>query len=139
MAERGGHRIPAHFGSAAAEETVCLRGVGMSDRFDRSTLEVRGQPSDIERALIALGELAWYSFAAADRAVVRTEDVSACIAAVSDLPVSVNDRTSLYAAIGLLGPRAFELLENVDLQPTGLTVQEAEGCYEILLPAAHGP
>ena len=69
MAERHGRRVPAHFGCAAAEETVCLRGVGMADRSDRSTLELRGTPSDVERALIALGEFAWYSFLTADRAV----------------------------------------------------------------------
>src|SRR4051794_4923881 len=139
MAERQGRRIPAHFGSAAAEETVCLRGIGMSDRSDRSTLEVRGKPEDVEQALIALGELAWYSFLDADRAVARTEDAAACSAALSELPVTAHDRTSIYAAIGLIGPRAHELLENVDLQPTGLIVQEAQDCYEILLPASHGP
>jgi len=139
MAERNGRWLPAHFGSAAAEETVCLRGVGMSDRFDRSTLEVTGAPSDVERALIALGELAWYSFLSADRAVARTEDVEGCLTALSELPVSVHDRTALYAAIGLIGPRAHDFLESVDLNPSGLVVQEAEGCYEILLPAAHGP
>src|SRR5690349_927348 len=139
MADRGGRRVPAHFGSAAAEETVCLRGIGMSDRSDRSTLEVRGAPSDVERALIALGELAWYSFLTADRAVARTEDAAACLAALSSLPVSVADRTELYAAIGLIGPRAHEFLDAVDLSPSGLIVQEAPDCFEVLLPAAHGP
>jgi glycine cleavage system aminomethyltransferase T len=139
MAERNGRWLPAHFGSAAAEETVCLRGVGMSDRFDRSTLEVVGTPSDVERALIALGELAWYSFLSADRAIARTENVDACFAALSELPVTVHDRSGLYAAIGLIGPRAHEFLEAVDLNPSGTVVQEAEGCFEILLPAAHGP
>jgi len=139
MVERNGRWLPAHFGSIAAEETVCLHGVGMSDRFDRSTLEVVGTPSDVERALIALGELAWYSFLTADRAVARTEDPAACIAALAELPVTIVDRTALYAAIGLLGPRAHDFLEAVDLNPSGTVVQEAEGCFEILLPAAHGP
>ena len=49
MAERQGRRVPAHFGSAAAEETVCLRGVGMSDRSDRATFEVRGRPRTSSR------------------------------------------------------------------------------------------
>jgi glycine cleavage system aminomethyltransferase T len=139
MADRRGHRVPAHFGSVAAEETVCLRGVGMSDRSDRSSLEVRGRSEDVEQALIALGERAWYSFLAPDRAIARTEDPAGCIEALNSLPVSVTDRTTVYAAIGLIGPRAHELLEAVDLQPTGLVVQEAPDCYEILLPAHHGP
>jgi glycine cleavage system aminomethyltransferase T len=71
--------------------------------------------------------------------VARTEDAAACLSALSELPVSVHDRTSLYAAIGLIGPRAHDFLSAVDLNPSGTVVQEAEGCYEILLPAAHGP
>ena len=62
MAERHGRRVPAHFGSAGAEEAVCLRGVGMADRSDRDTFELRGTPSAVESALIALGEFAWCSF-----------------------------------------------------------------------------
>lgn len=139
IAERHGRRIPAHFGSAAAEETVCVRGIGMSDRADRDTLEVRGAPSDVEQALIALGELAWYSFLDADRAVARTENVDGCLAALSGLPVTATNRTGIYAAIGLLGPRAHEFLDNVDLQFSGVVVQEAPDCFEILVPAAHGP
>src|SRR4051794_6572285 len=139
MAERRGRRVPAHFGSTAAEETVCLRGVGMADRSDRSTLELRGEPEAVEHALIALGERAWYSFIAADRAIARTEDPEGCLAALSDLPVTAHDRTGAYAAIGLVGPRAQELLDSVDLQPSGVIVQEAPNCYEVILPAAHGP
>jgi glycine cleavage system aminomethyltransferase T len=139
MAERNGRRVPAHFGSVGAEEAVCLRSVGMADRSDRETLELRGAPGAIEDALVALGEHAWYSFAAADRAIARTEDAPACLAAVRGLDVTVRDRTALYAAIGLVGPRAHELLDEIDLNPTGTIVQEAEMCFEIILPAERGP
>src|SRR4051812_13792421 len=139
MAERHGRRVPAHFGSTAAEETVCLRGVGMADRSDRETLELRGRPEDVEHALIALGELAWYSFLSPDRAIARTEDAAACTLALGDLPVTVHERTSTYAAIGLIGPRAHDLLDSVDLTPSGVVLQEAPDCYEVILPAAHGP
>ena len=44
MAPRHGRRVPAHFGSVGAEEAVCLRGVGMADRSDRDTFELRGTP-----------------------------------------------------------------------------------------------
>ena len=73
MAERHGRRVPAHFGSTAAEEAVCLRGVGMADRSDRETFELRGTSEAVEQALVALGERAWCSFIAADRAIVRCE------------------------------------------------------------------
>ena len=52
---------------------------------------------------------------------------------------TASNRTSAYAAIGLIGPRAKELLMEIDLNPSGTIIQEALGCYEILLPADHGP
>src|SRR3954464_9476609 len=121
MAERRGRRVPASFGSTAAEEAACLRSVGMADRSDRETLELRGTPSALEDALVALGERAWYSFIAADRAIARCEDAAACITALSGVAdVTVHDRTPVYAAIGLVGPRAHEMLSQVDLNPAGI-------------------
>src|ERR1700712_491595 len=83
MASRRGRRVPAHFGSVGAEEAVCLQSVGMADRSDRETLELRGTGSAIEQAFVALGERAWYSYLSADRAIARCEDAAGCIAAVS--------------------------------------------------------
>jgi glycine cleavage system aminomethyltransferase T len=139
MAERHGRRVPAHFGSVGAEEAVCLKSVGMADRSDRETLELRGAPSAIEEAFVALGEHAWYSFIAADRALARTEDAPACVAALRSTDVTVHDNTPAYAAIGLVGPRAKELLDEIDLNPTGVIVQEAPYCFEVILPAERGP
>ena len=68
MATRHGRRVPAHFGSVGAEEAVCLRSVGMADRADRETFELRGAPTALESALVTVGEYAWCSFIAADRA-----------------------------------------------------------------------
>jgi glycine cleavage system aminomethyltransferase T len=142
MASRHGRRVPAHFGSIAAEEAVCLHSVGMADRSDRDTFELRGTPSAVESALVTVGEYAWCSFIAADRALVRcehehTEVCATLLASVDGLAAS--NRTSAYAAIGLIGPRAKELLMDVDLTPSGQIIQEALGCYEILLPADQGP
>ena len=78
MAARHGRRVPAHFGSTAAEEAVCLRGVGMADRSDRETFELRGTPEAIEQALVALGERGLGLVRRADRAVVRCEPGDAC-------------------------------------------------------------
>ena len=142
MAERHGRRVPAHFGSTSTEEAVCLHSVGMADRADRETFELCGKPAAVERALIALGEYAWCSFVAADRALARCEHehAEACTTLLSNLPDLVaSNRTSAYAAIGLIGPRAKELLMEIDLNPSGLIIQEALGCYEVILPAAHGP
>ncbi len=142
IAERHGRRVPAHFGSTAAEEAVCQRGVGMADRSDRETFELRGTPEAIEQALVSLGDQAWASFVAPDRAIVRCEadESSACVAVLRDLAdVTAHERTSVYAAIGLIGPRASELLNEVDLSPSGLIIRESRDSFEILLPVAHGP
>jgi len=142
MAERHGRRVPAHFGSTSTEEAVCLHSVGMADRSDRDTFELRGTPSAVENALVALGEYAWCSFVDADRALARCEHehAEACSSLVSGLPdlVAAN-RTTAFAAIGLIGPRAKELLMAIDLNPSGVIIQEALGCYEVITPAAHGP
>ncbi len=137
MAERHGRRVPAHFGSTAAEEAVCQHAVGMADRSDRETFELRGTPEAIEQALVAL-DRAWASFIAPDRAVVRCEAADA--AAVEGLAdVTAHNQSPAYAAIGLIGPRAAELLNEVDLSPSGLIIREGRDSFEILLPAAHGP
>ena len=88
MATRHGRRVPAHFGSVGAEEAVCLRSVGMADRADRETFELRGSPTALESALVTVGEYAWCSFIAADRALVRCEQEHAavCTALLSQPP-----------------------------------------------------
>lgn len=128
LALRHGRRVPAHFGSVGAEEAVCLHAVGMADRSDRDTFELRGP--GVEDALSELGESAWYSFVAPDFALVRCEPGTT---------VPGVNRTAAYAAIGLVGPRAAELLDAIDLNPSGIVIAEAPGCFEVLLPAAHGP
>ena len=134
MATRHGRRVPAHFGSTAAEEAVCQTGVGMADRSDRETFELRGTPEAIEQALAGL-ERGWASFIAPDRAIVRCEPGE-----LGEFEnVTVHDRTAAYAAIGLIGPRAAELLNEVDLSPSGLIIREGRNSFEILLPADHGP
>lgn len=143
MAERHGRRVPAHFGSSiGAEEAVCQTSVGMADRSDRETFELRGDPVAIETALTELGPLVWASFIGADRALVRCEvDASSEVSDVLEHypDISAHVKTSAYAAIGLIGPRASELLNEVDLSPSGLIIREGRDAFEILLPADHGP
>jgi glycine cleavage system aminomethyltransferase T len=142
MASRQGRRVPAHFGSVAAEEAVCLHSVGMADRSDRDTFDLRGTPEAVESALVTVGEYAWCSFLAADRALARCEHEHAEVCAKllsNQAGLVATNRTAAYAAIGLIGPRAKELLMEIDLTPTGVIIQEALGCYEVILPADHGP
>jgi len=114
----------------------------MADRSDRETFELRGTPEAIEQALVSLGDRAWASFIGADRALVRceAEDAAGCAALLEGLDgVTAHVRSSSYAAIGLIGPRAPELLNEVDLSPSGLIIREGRDSFEVLLPADHGP
>jgi glycine cleavage system aminomethyltransferase T len=89
-----------------------------------------------------VGEYAWCSFVAGDRALARCEHehAEACSSLLSRIDgLTASSRTAAYAAIGLIGPRAKELLMEVDLNPSGVVIQEALGCYEVLLPAERGP
>jgi glycine cleavage system aminomethyltransferase T len=108
----------------------------MADRADRETFELRGSPEAVEQALVALGERAWWSLLAPDRALVRAEPWH--IEAFEPLEIARN-RTAAYAAIGLVGPRAGEMLDAIDLNPSGVVIQEARDRWEVILPAAHGP
>ena len=138
MATRHGRRVPAHFGSTAAEEAVCQTGVGMADRSDRETFELRGTPEAIEQALVALDRALGvvHRSRPGGRAVRATGCGCARRARRRD---GRTNRSPAYAAIGLIGPRAAELLNEVDLSPSGLIIREGRDSFEILLPAAHGP
>jgi glycine cleavage system aminomethyltransferase T len=138
MFERHGRRVAAHFGSRAGEEAVCLKAVGIADRSDRTTIEVRG---DVDAALLgvaSIGERAWSTYAGSDRAIVRCEyaDTAACLAALGS---SARDCTREYAAIALVGPNAEALLDAADLPSSALTLHQAGLLWEVLVPAARGP
>jgi glycine cleavage system aminomethyltransferase T len=142
LATRGGRRVPAHFGSVGAEEAVCLKSVGMADRADRHTFELTGTAQVVEAGLTAISDRSWSSFLGPDRALARCEHehAEACEEALAKVTGLVtHDRASTYAVIGLVGPRAQALLAAVDLNPSGLVLQQAPGSYEVLLPAERGP
>jgi glycine cleavage system aminomethyltransferase T len=139
MFTRHGRQVAAHFGSRAGEEAVCLAHVGLADRSDRTTLEVRG---DIDAALLelaSLGERAWSSYAGRDRALVRCEfaDASACLTALSAF--GARDATREFAAMAVVGPQAQALLSGADLPSSAITLHETGLLYEVLVPAAQGP
>jgi glycine cleavage system aminomethyltransferase T len=144
MAVRHGKRVAAHFGSAASEAAVCLRTVGIADRSDRTTFELRGAPHDIDEALTALGSLdgrAWSARTNPRSAIVRCEqdDAPRCAAAVlpaeGTLAVDVSDR---YAAIGVIGPLAEDLLraaEFHDVAGQPVVMRDGQGAFELLIQA----
>jgi hypothetical protein len=116
MVVRSGACVAAHFGSAASETAVCLKTVGIADRSDRTTFELRGSPGDIDVALDALSALvglAWWARTTPESAIVRCERAaeSRCAAAIA----TAGDRVAVhpsdcYAAIDVVGPLAEDLL-----------------------------
>jgi glycine cleavage system aminomethyltransferase T len=142
MVVRHGRRVAAHFGSPPGEEAVCLKSVGLADRSDRTTLELRGDVDAGLLALAALGDRAWSSYAGSDRALIRCEhaDTEACLATLAGVAgTSLRDATSVYAAIALIGPNAEPLLATADLPSSAVTLHESGLLFEVLVPASQGP
>lgn len=137
-----------HFGSAASEAAACLTSVGIADRSRRATLEVRGTHLAVEAAVESLRGDAitcWWSEVGRGRTIVRSEPedgaaVAACLEPFTD--VTVSDVGHLYAAIGLIGPLARDVLKACGPGAPGVevfVVDDAPDRYELLTPAASGP
>jgi glycine cleavage system aminomethyltransferase T len=148
MVERHGRPVAAHFGSATAEAAVCRGRVGLAERSDRATLEVRGTRAGVDAALAALDglrERAWSTRVSRGRALVRCEGAAqdACISAMQPADAeSILDVSPEYAAIALVGPRAADALEaaaiDEDTEPV-VVLHEGEGTIELLVPQSYGP
>ena len=143
---RHGIRIAADFGSAASEIAVCRRSVGLTDRFGRVTFDVRGAPEQVFAALEridVLGGRAWGVQCGPSRAIVRCEpdDAASCRAALDGDDVLVLETTADYAAVGLVGPRAGDVVRKARLDGppfTATVIGEPEG-YEVLVARPLGP
>lgn len=148
IVERHGRLAAAHYGSAAAEAAVCRSRVGLAERSDRATLEVRGAQGTVDAALAALGGLghrAWWSRLSPGRALVRCEgeEEDACIAAMQSADAgSILDVSPQYAAVSLIGPLAGEVLEAAAVDERSdpvVVLREGDGTVELLVARAYGP
>jgi glycine cleavage system aminomethyltransferase T len=148
LAERDGRAVVAHYGSPAAELAVCEHAVGLAERSDRATLELRGPREEIHRALLELGTLgdaAWWARVSRTRAIVRCEtaDRGACLAAVRrDAIVTVHELDAEIAALALVGPFAEDLLAaaGLDEDPDAAVVlRDRRAGIELLVPRRLGP
>ena len=148
MTARHGRCVAADFGSATSEAAVCLKTVGICDRSDRATFEIRGGPEDVEDALTALDALAgrvWWTRTAAHRAIVRCEqgEQSRCAAVLLEVEgAAVADITDRYAAIGVVGPFAVNLLRAASLgayEDEPLVLYTGPDAFEVLVEADAGP
>lgn len=148
VVERDGRLVAAHFGSPTTEAAICRTQVGLAERSDRATLELRGAAADVDGALSALGALgerAWSVRPSPERAIVRCDarDQEACTAALARTEsAAVRDRSAELAALALIGPRAAEVLRATALRededPVDVLVA-SEQYVELLVPRSHGP
>ena len=147
MIKRHGLYVAAHYGSPTSEAAVCLSTVGIADRFDRTTLELRGAPEDVELALSGLVRAPirnWWSRLTAQSAIVRCEqpDTAQCLEALIPVEGTVAvDLSNRYAAIAVIGPRAAELLAACDFEAQRtkpIVLREAEVAFEVLALSADG-
>lgn len=158
---RGGTLVAAHFGSVAAELAVCRHGVGVTDRSDLRTLELRGATAAVAAVTERVTGLrplpgtahqsagAWWCCATDHRVLIVAEpDASADLAVVvatalrSAPGASLIDLADDYAAIGLVGPRAALLARDTRLLsrdtpvvPTPGTFATASETFDGLRPA----
>jgi glycine cleavage system aminomethyltransferase T len=144
MVLREGRCVAAHFGSPTSEAAVCLSTVGIADRSDRTTFELRGAPPDIDTALAAiapLGDRASNGRTGPRSAIARCDhvDTAACSAALvaADVAVYISNR---FAAIQVIGPRAADLVGAFDeRQELPAVVLDGGSSYELLVMAERGP
>ncbi|MEJ7796943.1 MAG: hypothetical protein WKF42_00490 [Solirubrobacteraceae bacterium] len=133
LAERDGHTVTAHYGSTPGEIAACMKSVGLADRSDLGTLELRAATSLLDRALSArLGDPpvapgaarrmrdVWYL-----RLDARRTLLVGTHAALSSGPMigkgadqgrlSCKDIGPSVAIISVIGPRAGRLMAAADL------------------------
>lgn len=145
IAVRHGYRVATDFGSVAAETSVCLRSVGLVDRFGRSTFDVRGPREKIDAALARMGRpgnRAWSARVHTNRVVVRCEPSgdAACRAEFDDDDLLVVETTQRLTAIGLVGPRAGDVMREARAEraPFTVTVLMEPLGVEVLVPRHAG-
>ena len=117
----------AHFGSAAAELAVCVRGVGLVERSDLTTLVLQAPQAQLSALMTRLagatvspgglvsGAGAWWCGEAPDRVIVVCDQRTGgrlveALHADAARHVAVGDRSGTLAVIGLLGRHTSKVL-----------------------------
>lgn len=142
MAVEDGWQVAAHFGSAAGELAVCRRTVGIGDRSQLGKLELQGDAESVEQVVRVLaggppvlGEAlwrdhTWWCPVTRNRVLAlcdppwTAEQRERLERAAAEAPfASVVDLTSAFACVGVVGPRAREVLARLtalDVRATAL-------------------
>ena len=147
IVERHGRHVAAHYGSAAAEAAVCRSRVGLAERSDRATLEVRGSPRPSTRRSprsgasgIARGRRGGRPAArsSAARARTRTAPSRRCS---RPTPASILDVSAEYAAVSLVGPLAADVMRAAPSTEARIRrrLREGDATVELLVARGYGP
>ena len=132
---RDGRPVAAHYGSAATELAVCVKGVGLAFRSDLDTLALSGHPAWLDHALgKALGgriPSTGSATALAGALCCRVDAEHAMVVApagaaarwrriareaiVVGNPLAFADRSADLTVLSLVGPRARRLLASAGL------------------------
>jgi glycine cleavage system aminomethyltransferase T len=141
LAERDGHTVVAHYGSVPGEIAVCMKSVGLADRSDLGTFELRAETSLLDRALAArVGDPpvapgagrrmreVWYLRLSSRRALLvgahQALALGPTIGRSSERSgLSVSDIAASVAIISVIGPRAGRLMAAAEL-PDDLAIGE---------------
>ncbi len=133
LVERAGHMVVSNYGSVPGEIAVCMKSVGLADRSDLGTLELRGATSLLDRALTdRLGDPpvppgsarrlrdVWYLRLDSRRTLLVGPHVAlasgASIGKGADrAELQCRDIGATIAIISVVGPRAARLLAAADL------------------------
>ena len=138
MVSRAGRSVAADFGSIVGEVAVCRHTVGLVDRSDRMTFELRGEAHALDAATKALTgrrvgrgtavhvDDGWVCRLSPELLLVRCEacDAERCrvtVTAAAGEGVALRDVCEQYAAVGLVGPHAEDLLRGMGL-PEGTPI-----------------
>jgi glycine cleavage system aminomethyltransferase T len=139
LGERDGHTIVANYGSIPGEIAVCMKAVGLADRSDLGTLELRAEQTLLDRVLTArLGDPpvapgsarrlrdVWYVRLDARRTLLvgshRALESGPMLGTRAERgDLTIRDIGSNVAIISLIGPRALRLLAAAGL-PDALAI-----------------
>lgn len=139
LVERDGHMVVSSYGSVPGEIAVCMKSVGLADRSDLGTLELRASSSLLDRALtdrlgdppVAPGSArrlrdVWYlrldsrrTLLVGPHAALASGPMIGKGADRSEL--QCRDIGATMAIVSIVGPRAARLLAAADL-PDDLTI-----------------
>ena len=145
MVVRDGRWVAAHFGSRAGEVAACRSAVGIADRSDRTTFELRGDSDAVDRVVVAVTHRpasrtdavraghAWWCRIDSERVMLRCESAWAdeCRAtleqaAAAEPSTAVADLTDECAAIEVMGSRARQVLRAAGLNPLAAVTDDGE-------------